>query len=233
MGPRRSTYSGYSAQNAHRRRTDPCFKTLATGDHSITGQGYNLVVNTDDAHLAELQAAVTAMDQPPRNLLVTVGYGATGSTLKTSTGTVQTLRSTDASRSSLGQSVRLLEGNSAFIGTSTRVPVISITPHQQRPLRRTHPRRTGCTNRLLRHTPHQRKPSFFTLIEPTRKFSGTPTRNRTRIANRNSLSGTIGEWILVRGVTGSTAVKKKRSWVLLQAFTKIKKMFTFKVELVP
>jgi type II secretory pathway component GspD/PulD (secretin) len=115
----------------------PILQPLLEPGGALTGQDYKLFVRASSANLAQLRKALAAIDQQPRQFLVSVRRGtrqemereqAAASAAIGSDGANVTLRATESAgqRDSNGvTSVSVLEGNAAFIATGQSVPIVT------------------------------------------------------------------------------------------------------------
>ncbi len=110
----------------HRRAEDviPVVQPLLAPGGTLSGIDNQLLIRTSPANLAEIRAALAAIDQPQRQLLITVGQG----TVTDTTSARATVRggSQQASLRNLS-SVRTLEGTETWIAVGESVPFTTTT----------------------------------------------------------------------------------------------------------
>ncbi len=199
----------------------PLLQPLVASGGSIAGSGFQLIVRTTPANLAQIRQVVATLDRAQRQLLIHVrqDFGAAGSA--SGVGAQIVLQpGASAARSSLydrtgtaqdnvAQQVRVLEGNPAFIsaGASTLVP--------QRTVVRT-------INGVVVQESAQRR-DFNTGFYVTPRINGdrvfldigtqrdTPATLGAGSANTSSMassvSGRLGEWIEIGAVSQAQTVE--------------------------
>lgn len=216
----------------HRLAEDiiPILQPLVPPGAAITGTGNVLLVRADEATLAQVRDAVAELDRAPRQLLITVGQD-TGSTA--SSGSVRgsgTVGSGDVqvgvNQPPQGQSgaqvvlrggkthdqirsvssVRALEGYEAYVAVGESRPFTSSSvvraPHGGAVVTQTTGYRDARTGFYA--TPRVSGDRVTLQISPTQqqvspgRRGGIETQSLT-----TTVSGQLGEWIEVGGVSGS------------------------------
>ena len=115
----------------------PVLEPLVGPDTALTGVDYRLLIRGSDAEVARIRQALDVLDRAPKQLLVSVRY-ATQSDVDTQQtrvagqvgtgGTDLSLRTSgDRRRDDAGNisSVRVTEGQAAFIASGESVPIVS------------------------------------------------------------------------------------------------------------
>jgi type II secretory pathway component GspD/PulD (secretin) len=118
----------------------PALKPLVGPDTSLSGIDYKLLIRGSSADVARVREALAVLDRAPRQLLVTVRYGG-GSRYQrdaanvngvANSSTAHDSRLTLEARSALTTrgdesvaTLRVLEGNGAFISAGASVPMVS------------------------------------------------------------------------------------------------------------
>lgn len=115
----------------------PVLQPLLESGGALTGQDYKLFVRASTANIAQLRKALAQLDRQPRQFLVSVRratqqqlrqeqaaasarVGSDGAGVSLSTSSATSGRDSDGM-----QSVRVLEGSSAYIAAGASVPVIA------------------------------------------------------------------------------------------------------------
>jgi len=116
----------------------PALRPLVEPGGTLSAHGNQLIVRTSPANLAELRAALAAIDTPLRRLVISVRYGGTAGgsrrsleaggrvTIGDRPGARVTIRGSEAGTSSderADQTVQVLDGGRAFIATGTTRPL--------------------------------------------------------------------------------------------------------------
>ena len=123
----------------HRSAADmiPILQPLLEPGGALTGQDYKLFVRASPANIAQLRKALAQLDRAPRQFLVSVRratqqqveqeHAGAGVAIGSDGGSVSLSTNGSAAQreSNAVQSVRVLEGSSAFIASGTSVPVIT------------------------------------------------------------------------------------------------------------
>ena len=118
---------------------------------AISHQDRNLLIRTTAATLAEVQALVAQLDQPPARLLIEVQQPITGSrqhqqllhaSERQPQRTPKTYRTADHDAAITSQRLQILEGHSAAIHAGRLVPMASLTTDAQ-----------GRTRPVIEHKP--------------------------------------------------------------------------------
>lgn len=209
----------------HRQAEDllPVLKPLAGPNVALSGIEYKLLARGNAVDLARLREAVAVLDRAQRQLLLSVRYGSSPQTSTNDmrvTGAVgnrgsqlalrgvdktQTVEDTDIS------SVRVLEGNRAFIASGQNVPVITAVAVPSA----TGPVIAGVT------TDYRELSSGFSVLP---RVNGSqvileissqqqrPINNNSSGQNNGSatvarvtttVAGQIGEWLVIGGMESS------------------------------
>jgi hypothetical protein len=206
----------------------PILRPLLEPGGALTGQYNQLIVRTSPANLAQIRAALEAIDAPARRLLISVRFegeedaaarGIEGGARISNRGSSAQFRVED-SRSALGervdQRIQVLEGGRAVIASG-----------ESRPLRQREVIQTP-SGPLVRETtviqgaatgfevvPRVSGTSVFLEIAPQREqFAPGPpgTIQSERIAS--TVGGRLGEWFEIGGSAGSAA--RQDSGILTQ-----------------
>lgn len=210
----------------------PILQPLLEPGAALTGQDYKLFMRASSANLRQLRAALAQIDRQPRQLFVSVRQStaqeiereraAVSGTLRTGDGAVAvnepprvnsgvTVNATDASSRAQGgsvASVQVIEGNAAFIATGTSVPIV-----------------TAVAAGGGRHRPWAAASTSYRDLSSG--FMVTPRVNGQqvvldiaqqdeRMSNGNiqtqslttQITGPVGEWIQLGGVSESAAVDR-------------------------
>ena len=201
----------------------PVLQPMLESGGVLTGKDYQLFVRTSPQNMQQLRQALAQLDREPRNLLVSVRE-ATRSEMQTRSagadvqagaqnrnGTWRTQGSVSGQANATGNhtaaeavsSVRLLEGGSAFISTGQSVPVVTAVFSRS-------DRKRASTG------------AAFEYHDVTSGFAVTPRINGNRVVLQidqqsqqleggairsqslgTEVSGALGEWIELGGVTES------------------------------
>ena len=201
----------------------PVLQPMLESGGVLTGQDYQLFVRTSSQNLLQLKQAIAQLDREPRNLLVSVRQGTRSEMTKqgvdasvsaraqNQNGTWRTGANANVQADAAGShtvedavsSVRLLEGGSAFIATGTSVPMVS-----------------AIFSRNDRH--HVDTGAAIEYHDVASGFAVTPRVNGSRVVLQidqqsqhleggairsqslgTEVSGALGEWIELGGVTES------------------------------
>jgi len=196
----------------------PVIQPLLARDGTATGSGFQLIVRTTPANLAQIRQVVASLDRAPRQLVIHVrqtfgaaasaaGVGAQVTLAPGDSGARASLwNNSGTAQDNVAQQVRVTEGNPAFIntGTSTLVTQRTVT-------------RTGTTtvtqesslprdyNTGFYVTPRVNGQTVFLDIGAERNTPlganaglgpGAAATNRVV----STVSGRLGEWIELGGV---------------------------------
>jgi len=203
----------------HHRTADdviPVLRPLVGSDVALSGSDYKLFVRGDPSEIAALRDALVVLDRAPRQLLVSVRYGAnpqrnTGAGGVSVSGSQIVVRGgttvSTASDSSVS-SVRVLEGNGAHIATGQSVPIVTAVIW---PSRSNHQAVVGGVA-----TDYRELTSGFTVLPrvngdrvildiSAQQERATNLGSSSAMTQRaaTTLSGRLGEWIDLGGVTSS------------------------------
>lgn len=104
----------------------PAIKPMMPLGSTISGQNYTLIVRSSEKNIAQIRYMLRSLDTPLRTLIISVRQGgAQRGRLQASIGPgIKVYQSTSANDHQDLQSVRVLEGHSAFINTGKSIPVI-------------------------------------------------------------------------------------------------------------
>ena len=209
----------------------PILLPLLPADAALTGTGDVLLVRADAATLQQVRDAVAALDRPPRQLLITVGQATTGTGTGASVRGSATVAAGDVqvgvNRPPAGQagarvtvqagrhevelrdvsSVRALEGRETFIALTTSQPFTSTStvrdgPHHVTEIH-TVGRQEAQTGFLA--TPRLHGDQVALEISSSQQRPG-PAPHDARATSQSlttTVSGRLGEWIELGGVTGT------------------------------
>jgi type II secretory pathway component HofQ len=201
----------------------PLVRPLLQPQDALTGTGYQLIIRATPERIREVRELVDALDQAQKNLLVTVSagraedlrdreIGASGR-IENERGSV-TLGDTDEEglhgtlreRSTRNQatrasSLRVLEGQSAFIRTGGDVPYITtaaiITGNRVITSSGVEYRRVETGFYV---TPRISGDRVYLHIRPVQQSLQSDQTIATQEAE-TTISGPVGEWITIGGVT--------------------------------
>ena len=105
----------------------PVLRPLLEPGGSLSGQGTQLFVRTSPRNLADLRAALDALDRPARRLVISVRYEDAGASARSGVGVtnqgVRIVESRGASDDRVDQRVQVIEGGRAFIASGQSRPV--------------------------------------------------------------------------------------------------------------
>lgn len=190
----------------------PTLRPLLEPGATLTGQNNQLIVRASPANLAELRRALEAIDRPQRRLQISVRFddradassqGVEGGARIGNRGARVDVRAHDSQSNSaerVDQRMQVLEGGRAFIATgqSTTLPQRQIihTPGgvvaQETMV--VHETATG-----FEAVPRLSGNNVFLDISPQRETPGQFQRAATTV------SGRLGEWFEIGGVSGSAS----------------------------
>src|SRR5687768_7640403 len=198
----------------------PVLQPLLDQGGVLTGQDYKLFVRTSSGNLRQLRAALEQIDRKPNQLMVSVRRSteqemqrerAQVSGTVSNRGADVSVRATESNardRSSGIASVQVIEGNSALISSGSDVPVVTSVAAGagRRPW-------AGAT------TSYRNVSSGF-LVTPRVKATQVVLdieQQDERVANGNvqtqrlttQVSGPLGEWIPLGGVSESAASQQR------------------------
>lgn len=190
----------------------PALRPLLERDGVLSGQGYQLIVRTSPSNLAEIKAALAAIDTQPRRLLISVHFGQAGEDARSRIGVSGTLGSDGARISAragegrsqtaerIDQTLQVLEGGRAFIATG-----------ESRPLQQRQVQRTPGGFIVTETTSLQNIATGFAVvprvngaqvqldITPQRENAGAVPGSVQGQRIATTLSARLGEWIEVGG----------------------------------
>lgn len=113
----------------------PALRPLLERDGVLSGQGYQLFVRTSPANLAEIKAALAAIDTQARRLVISVRFGQAGEDTRSRIGAGATIgndgvriraqagETRGQSSERIDQTLQVLEGARAFIATGESRPL--------------------------------------------------------------------------------------------------------------
>ena len=209
----------------------PILQPLLPDDAALTGTGDVLLVRADAATLQRVREAVATLDRAPRQLLITVGQGTTGTASAASVRGSGTVTAGDVRigvnrppsaqaeahvvvQGSRGEvelrdvaSVRALEGRETFVALTTSRPFTSTTTihdgrHEATQVH-TVGRQDAQTGFLA--TPRVHGDRVTLEISPSQQRLGSPGPDAV-VATQTlttTVSGGLGEWIELGGVTAT------------------------------
>ncbi len=207
----------------------PILQPLVEPGGAVSGTDYKLFVRASSANVTQLRQALQQIDQPPRQLLVSVRRAArqvieredaAASVALGNKASGATLRATDATARREGNdvaSVQVLEGNAAYIAAGESVPAVSAIAvgGRHRP-------------RVAASTDYRNLSSGF-LVTPrvsdqrvTLDISHQSERRNThsgRIETQQlatQISGQLGEWLQLGGIAESSS--QQRNGVLSRQY---------------
>jgi hypothetical protein len=222
----------------------PVLRPLLEPGGALSGQSNQLIVRTSPRNLAEIKAALDAIDTPSRRLLVSVRFDDAQSTSREAITAAGTITSGDGSRVTLragrsdasleervDQRVQVLEGGRAYISTGTSRPL------RERQVVRTPGGTVTSETTTIQElatgfevVPHVSGGNVILDIDPQRETPGAlPGRVRgERIVT--TASGRLGEWFEIgaaversagdaRGVLSSRAARTgagRHIWVKVE-----------------
>jgi hypothetical protein len=198
----------------------PVLQPLLEQGGALTGQDYKLFVRTSPANLQQLRAALAEIDRRPTQLLVSVRRstqqeiarerGEASGTLS-NRGADVSVHATDSNareRSDGVASVQVLEGSSALISSGSDVPIVTAVAAG------------GGRRPWAAATTGYRNVSSGFLVTP--RVNGQAVvldieQQDERVVNGNvqtqhlttQVSGTIGEWIQLGGVSESASTQQR------------------------
>ena len=201
----------------------PVLQPMLESGGVLSGQDYQLFVRTSPQNMQQLRQALAQLDREPRNLLISVRE-ATRDEMQTRSaqadvragvqeenGTLRTEGGAsihgDASGAHTARdaisSVRLMEGGSAFISTGTSVPMVTATFSRN-------DRKHVDTGAAVEYhdvvsgftvTPRiSRDRVVLKIDQQSQRLEGGAIRSQSL---GTEISGTLGEWIELGGVTES------------------------------
>ncbi len=195
----------------------PLLQPLLAGGGGISGSGFQLIVRTTPANLAQLRQVIASLDRAQRQLLISLRQdfggvarsGGVGGQIVLAPGASgargSVFERSGTAQDNLWQQVRVQEGNQAYIssGESTLV--------QQRSVTRTVNGVIVSESALPRDfntgfyvTPRVNGDTVFLEIgaqRDSRADLGPGSANTNRVVS--SISGRLGEWIELAGVNQS------------------------------
>ena len=200
----------------------PLLRPMLDRDGAITGTGFQLIVRTSPANLAQIRQMVATLDRAARQLIIHVRqdsearesrFDARGAVVIAPSGNTRAAGAiSDSSAqgsSNLGQQVRTQEGSPAFIrtGTSQLVPSRTVTRSVNGVVVQ-----DTVTSRDLSSgfyaTPRVNGDTVFLDISAQRETPGNLGPGSANVSRTSTtVSGKLGEWIEVSGVTQSRSVE--------------------------
>ena len=201
----------------------PVLQPLVAGGGSISGSGFQLMVRTTPANLAQLRQVIASLDRAQRQLLISVRQdfggvarsGGVGGQIVLAPGAsgarASVFERSGTAQDNVSQQLRVLEGNQAYISSGES------TLTQQRSVTRTvngvivselaQPR---DFNTGFYVTPRVNGDTVFLDIgaqRDTRADLGPGSANTNRVAS--TISGRLGEWIELGGVNQSQSAETR------------------------
>ena len=201
----------------------PVLQPMLESGGVLSGRDYQLFVRTSPQNMQQLRQALAQLDREPRNLLVSVreatrdemqtrgaqanvraGVQAENGTLRTQgSASVHGDASGTHTASDAISSVRLMEGGSAFISTGTSVPMVTATFSRN-------DRKHVDTGAAVEYhdvvsgftvTPRINGDRVVLQIDQqSQRLEGGAIRSQSL---GTEVSGTVGQWIELGGVTES------------------------------
>ncbi|MFO7304142.1 MAG: hypothetical protein C0P74_001380 [Gammaproteobacteria bacterium] len=204
----------------------PILEPLLDDGDAVTGRGYTLFVRARAANMAQLRAAVQSLDQPARQLLVSVRRGTRDDIERTkfdAAGTLHADRRGDVGASVTLRaggsqlrtarddvmSVSVTEGSGAFIASGTTVPFITSAIGGAGPRRQ---RWGGITTEYRDLTngflviPHVRGENVVLHIEQHADALHEGAVETQRL--RTQVTARLGEWVELGGVESSSSDRR-------------------------
>lgn len=198
----------------------PTLQPLIEEGGALSGQDYTLFVRTTSANLAEIRRVVAQLDRPQRQLLVAVrtatkqeiereGIAVEGeiSTRGARGGVSGTDSDSRVDRAGVA-SVAVLEGNSAMIDNGSSVPIVTAVIG-----------RAGRRSWAGAQTEYRELPNGFivtpriageTVILDIQQRSDALRDGRVETQRvQTQVSGRIGEWISLGGITSSSSTSQR------------------------
>ena len=197
----------------------PVIQPLLEPGGALSGSDYKLFVRASASNVEQLRRAIAEIDRQPRQMLVSVRRAsqqtiereaAAASAVITTKGSSVSVHASGSGAQRSGSdvaSVQVLEGNSAYIATGQSIPVVTaVLAGSRRPW-------------VAASTSYHDLSSGF-LVTP--RFAGTRVildisqQAEQRSGNSSAIdtqrlstqvSGALGEWIPLGGVTESSAVQ--------------------------
>jgi len=171
----------------------PVLRPLLAPGGALSGQSNQLIVRTSAANLAQIRAALEAIDTPLRRLQILVRFdeasdaarqGARAGATLGSGGSSVDVRITDSRSASVervDQRIQVLEGGRAFIVTGESRPLQDLVTGFE-----VVPRLAGST--------------VYLDIAPRRETAGVVVHGSVQVQRAaTSVSGRLGEWIELAG----------------------------------
>jgi hypothetical protein len=187
----------------------PLLRPLVGSDAALTGVDYRLLVRAGNADVMRIREALAVIDRAPKQMLVSVRYATqsqiasehAGVSGRLSTGdsqlTVRAGRDTATREQSNVSSVRVLEGQAAFVASGARVPIVSavmISRHRVGAV--IEERNVSSGFQVL-----PRVNGDTVVLEVGAQQEQLQSGNRIAVQNVNtSVSGRVGEWLALGGV---------------------------------
>ena len=199
----------------------PALRPLLEPGGMLSAHGNQLIVRTSPANLAELRAALDAIDTPQRRLVISVRHGGSGGgsrrsleaggsvTLGERPGARVTIRGSEAgsvSEERADQTIQVLDGGRAFIATGTT-----------RPLSQTQTVRTPSGVVTTRTTTLQELADGFEVVPRTvgndvvleisqrREAAGAAPGEAQVQRLATTVRARLGEWVELGGLASSAA----------------------------
>ena len=201
----------------------PVLQPLVAGGGSISGTGFQLIVRTTPANLAQLRQVIASLDRAQRQLLISVRQdfggvarsGGVGGQIVLAPGASgargSVFERTGTAQDNVSQQLRVQEGNQAYISTGESTLV------QQRTVTRTVNGVIVSESALPRDfntgfyvTPRVNGDTVFLEIgaqRDTRADLGPGSANTNRVVS--TISGRLGEWIELGGVNQSQSAETR------------------------
>jgi Bacterial type II/III secretion system short domain len=197
----------------------PVLRPLLEPGGVLSGRSNQLIVRTSPRNLAEIRAALDAIDTPARRLLVSVRFDDAASASREAIGASGTIGSGEGARVTLhagrsdssreervDQRVQVLEGGRAYISTGTSRPL------RQRQVARTPGGTlTGETTVIqdlatgFEVVPHVSGGNVILDIAPQRETPGALPGSVRGARMASTVSGALGEWFEIGAAVESSA----------------------------
>lgn len=201
----------------------PVLRPLLEPGGALSGQSNQLIVRTSPRNLAEIRAALDAIDTPARRLLVSVRFDDAAGASREAIGASGTIGPGESSRLTLhadssqssreervDQRVQVLEGGRAYIATGTSRPL------RQRQVVRTPGGTLTSETTVIQDlatgfevVPHVSDGNVILDIAPQRETPGALPGSVRGSRMAGSVSGPLGEWFEI-GAAVESSVRDAR-----------------------
>ena len=195
----------------------PVLRPLLAPGGALSGQSNQLIVRTSAANLAQIRAALEAIDTPLRRLQILVRFdeasdaarqGARAGATLGSGGSSVDVRITDSRSASVervDQRIQVLEGGRAFIVTGESRPLrqqnVVRTPSGTVTAESTAMQEIGTGVEVV---PRLAGSTVYLDVAPRRETAGVVVHGSVQVQRvATSVSGRLGEWIELAGTEGA------------------------------